>query len=66
MYIRRTSRRKVTLFSEKISKISVSENRVRSNRLKINQYHVTPFESDERLSYFRSLSNDDLTAIWKL
>lgn len=31
-----------------------------------NQYHLTPLESDERLSYLRSESSEELTEIWKL
>lgn len=30
------------------------------------QYHVMPLEYDDRLSYLRSESIDDLTEIWKL
>ena len=30
------------------------------------QYHVMPFDVDERLSYLRSDSSDDLTEMWKL
>lgn len=33
---------------------------------KSHQYHCTPLEVDERLSYLRSLSRADLTEIWKL
>ena len=28
------------------------------------QYHVTPFDVELRLSYFKSLSSDDFTAMW--
>lgn len=32
----------------------------------IYQYHFTPLLELERLSYLRSLSSDDFTAMWKL
>ncbi len=35
-------------------------------RQTIHQYHVTPFEIEDLLSYLRSANSDDLTEIWKL
>lgn len=32
----------------------------------MGQYHCTPFTFEERLSYFKSWSSEDLTAMWKL